>query len=49
MPREGEEKKPKQEETYLGHPVKKCDPAYAEVAEDGPTAKPRPRTRKKRD
>jgi hypothetical protein len=46
MPPEDEEQKPEQEETYLGHPVKKCKRAYAEGAERGPTAKPRTRSKK---
>ncbi|OWK35221.1 hypothetical protein [Fimbriiglobus ruber] len=34
-------------ETYLGHPVRKCPPAYAEGVDRGPSVKPRGRKRPK--
>lgn len=37
-----DEKQPAKEETYLGHPITKLPPAYAEGAQRGPSAKPRP-------
>ncbi len=42
-----EDKKP--EKKKLKPPVKQCPPAYAEGAEGGPTAKPKTRTKQKRD
>jgi hypothetical protein len=41
-----EPKRDDEVETYLGHPVKKIPPAYAEGAERGPTVKVRPKKRK---
>ncbi|OWK42026.1 hypothetical protein [Fimbriiglobus ruber] len=47
MPDGDEEKKADESETYLGHPVRKCPPAYAEGVDRGPSVKPRGRKRQK--